>query len=90
MTDFLQAKWRQASASLRFLVTILVIGLLASTAFFSIAQVIDNDQDGIADDFETFFGMDPNDPETWYETRMRDGKEYGSKGAPGIMVEMCE
>ena len=34
--------------------------------------------------------MDPDDPETWYETRMRDGKEYGSKGAPGIMVEMCE
>ena len=38
----------------------------------------------------SFTGMDPDDPETWYETRMRDGKEYGSKGAPGIMVEMCE
>ena len=37
----------------------------------------------------SFTGMDPDDPETWYETRMRDGKEYGSKGAPGIMVEMC-
>ena len=38
----------------------------------------------------SFTGMDPEDPETWYETRIRGGKEYGSKGAPGIMVEMCE
>ena len=35
-----------------------------------------------------FSGKDPADPESWYGVHMRAGKEYGTRGAPGIMVEM--
>jgi hypothetical protein len=35
-----------------------------------------------------FAGKDADDPESWYAPIFRDGKEYGSPGAPGIMVEM--
>lgn len=56
MTEYIKRKWRRMNLLMRALVSVVTAGCICSVLIV-VASPGDTDEDGMSDDYETFFGL---------------------------------